>query len=176
MPSSSAQGSPCDPSSNGSPRFKTPSPISPTLLLLSRFDRALEMRRYLRSYIHTMRKTSLSSSAWWTNTPGLWRDALVIHSLLQKQGRPASLTQMLLLMAAAKKRKKKKAGGKDKPLASAPTVAAVAAGGGRGPHSDNCPQQPSTSNEGRQWCPVHNSKHHSHRGVSGDQEAYRAVP
>jgi hypothetical protein len=39
-PCSSAQGSHYSPSSSGSPRLKTPSPASLTLLFLSLFDRA----------------------------------------------------------------------------------------------------------------------------------------
>jgi hypothetical protein len=39
-PCSSARGSHHSPSSSGSPRFKTPFPASPTLLLLSHFNTA----------------------------------------------------------------------------------------------------------------------------------------
>jgi hypothetical protein len=51
-------------------------------------------------------------------------------------------------------KKKKKADDKDKPLTSAPIATATSTGGGHG-----C--QPSTSDEGGQWCPVHNSKCHN---------------
>jgi hypothetical protein len=40
MPCSIARGSHCGHSSSGSPKFKTPSPASPTLLLLPLFNRA----------------------------------------------------------------------------------------------------------------------------------------
>jgi hypothetical protein len=57
--------------------------------------------------------------------------------------------------------KKKKAGDKDKPLAGAPTTVAIAAGGGHGPRGNKHPCRPSGSDEGGQWCSVHNSKRHS---------------
>jgi hypothetical protein len=34
-------------------------------------------------------------------------------------------------------------------------------GGGHAPHGDKCPRQPSASDEGGQWCLLHNSNHHS---------------
>jgi hypothetical protein len=63
------------------------------------------------------------------------------------------------------KKKKKKVSVHKKPLAGAPTnVAAAAAAtvdGGRGPCGDKRPQQPSGSDEGNPWCPVHNSRCHN---------------
>jgi hypothetical protein len=59
------------------------------------------------------------------------------------------------------KMKKKKATGKDKPLARAPTTVAAAASRCHGPHGDKHPWQPSVSDNGGQWCLVHNSKCHN---------------
>jgi hypothetical protein len=59
------------------------------------------------------------------------------------------------------KKKKKTVGGKDKPSEGVPIAVAAVAGGGCGPRGDKCPRQPFGSDEGGQWCPVHNSKCHN---------------
>jgi hypothetical protein len=77
-----------------------------------------------------------------------------------------------------KNRKKKKSNNNNKPLEGSPTTAAVAAAtdGDRGPCHDKRSRQTSSSDEGGPRCPVHNSRRHSRRGVSGDQEAHEIVP
>jgi hypothetical protein len=119
-----------------------------------------------------MCKVFLSSSAWRTCAPGLQKGMRVIHSLTQRQGRPASLMQMPLL-----NNNKKKVDGNNKPLVGAPTIAAAAvAGGGRDPRGDKQPWQPSSSDEGGPQCPVHNSRRHSTEKCREIKKSHGAIP
>jgi hypothetical protein len=61
------------------------------------------------------------------------------------------------------KNRKKKKSNNNKPLACAPTAVTVAAaaGGGSGPHGDKRLCQPSDSDDGGPWCPMHNSRRHN---------------
>jgi hypothetical protein len=63
---------------------------------------------------------------------------------------------------SGKNKNRKKKSNNNKPVTNAPTVATftTAAGGGRGPHGNKRLRQPSGSDEGEPWCPVHNSRHH----------------